>query len=224
MKYAPVLIAAAVGLLASCSNSGTGRSPSMAAYNAYDRPATLPTNPANVRVKVSLSTQLAYVMEGDKPLLIMPVGIGTASTPTPSGSFRIFKKSHHHRANSHGYASNGNETRKLMLSAKPGGWKFKGTPMPYWCEFKANYGFHTGWLKPYPSTHGCIRMHHNIAPKFFRLVSNGTPVSIAQSQPEDATHGKGVALAPDAGPLPDFSPTYYLGSEYFTHHKAVKFE
>jgi len=225
MKYAPLILAAAAGLLASCSNtkSGGGGS-SMAAYNAYDRPATLPTNPSNVRVKVSLSAKLAYVMEGDKALLIMPVGIGTPSTPTPSGTFRIFKKEHLHRANSHGYATNGTESRKLMLSAKPAGWKFKGTPMPYWAEFKTHYGFHTGWLKPYPSTHGCIRMHHNVAPKFFRLVSNGTPVSIAQSQPEDATIGKGVALAPDAGPLPDFSSSYYLGNQYFTHHNPVKFQ
>lgn len=216
------LATASAALLSSCSNS-TGGGTSMAAYNAYDRPATLPTNPSKVRVKVSLSKQIAYVMEGDKPLLVMPVSIGAKGSVTPSGSFTIFNKEHLHRANTHGYATNGKQYVKTMLSAKPSGYTFKGTPMPYWCEFKPNYGFHTGWLKPYPCTHGCIRMHHNIAPKFFRLVSIGTPVSIAQSQPEDETLGKNFKLAPDAGPLPDFPESYYFGNGYFTHHHTPSF-
>ena len=107
-------------------------------------------NRSKVRVKVSTRHQMVYVMEGSKALLVMPVSVGTSSTPTPKGHFRIFRKVQKHRANSHGYAYQGNKVRRCYLRSKPSGWSFKGTPMPYWCEFKAHYGFHTGWMKHQP--------------------------------------------------------------------------
>lgn len=212
--------AAATFALPSCSLKSPGSG--LAAYHAYDVPATRPANPKNVQVKVSLSKQRTYVMEGSKILLAMPVSVGTPSDPTPRGTFTIFNKKHKHRANSHGYAHNGNQVEQTYLAKKRPGWLFKGTPMPYWCEFKPNYGFHTGWVKHQPCTHGCIRMHENLAPKFFELVSLGTPVSIAYSQPEDSTTN--VPLPPDAGPLPDYHPGMYLGDGYFTRHKTPTFE
>ena len=211
----------AAALMPSCSTSSGGGG--LAAYHAYDLPTKLPSNPGSVRVKVSLSKQRAYVMEGNTMLLAMPVSVGTPSTPTPSGSFSIFNKEHKHRANTHGYAYSGSQVKQTFLAARPAGWSFKGTPMPYWCEFKSNYGFHTGWLKHTPCTHGCIRMHENLSPKFFRLVSNGTPVGIASSQPEDATYGN-IPLPPDAGPLPDYPGSMYVSDGYFTQHKSTAYQ
>ena len=221
MKKLIALVALAVAplMLSNCATTGSG----LAAYQAYDRPATLPTNPSAVRVKVSTSKQRVYVMEGSKPLLVMPVSVGTASTPTPKGNFTIYSKQAKRRANSHGYAYNGNQIRQTYVSKKPAGWSFKGTPMPYWCEFKSAYGFHTGWVKPYPCTHGCIRMHENLAPKFFRLVKEGTPVNISSSQPEDEIYGN-IPLPPDASPLPDYpAGSHYVGDGYFTQHKKPTF-
>ena len=215
-----------LGVAASCASPTKTASSSngSAVYFAYDRPARLPSNPSNVRVKVSLTKQLAYVLEGGEPLLVMPVSVGTASTPTPRGSFRIQNKDHMHRANTHGYAYNGSQARQTYLNKKPSGWSFKGTPMPYWCGFIGeSYGFHVGWMKHRPCTHGCIRMHENVGPKFFRLVKVGTPVSIAHSQPEDATLGANVPRPPDATPLPDYPPQFMLGDGYFTKHKPPKF-
>ena len=219
----PIILAAAasiVTLFSSCNLPSGGSS--LAAYQAYDLPTKLPSNPNNVRVKVSLSKQRAYVMEGSTMLLAMPVSIGTPSTPTPSGSFTIFSKEAKHRAATHGYAHSGNNVSQTFLAKKPPGWSFKGTPMPYWCEFKPNYGFHTGWIKNQPCTHGCIRMHENLSPKFFRLVKVGTPVNIAYSQPEDTTAGN-IPLPPDAGPLPDYNGSMYVGDGYFLHHKIPTF-
>lgn len=195
----------------------------VAAYQAYDRPATLPENPNTVSVKVSLKRQRVYVKEGDKMLLAMPVSVGKSSSPTPSGNFRITRKVPKYRANTHGYATDGRNFRATYLSKKPAGWKFRGTPMPYWCEFKPAYGFHTGWVKRQPCTHGCIRMHENLAPKFYRLVKVGTPVSIAATQPEDAQYAD-MPLPPDAGPLPDypFVPMYWEGG-YFKRHKSPSY-
>lgn len=220
-----VTIAAAVaaaGLFSSCSSTSTGGS-GLAAYHAYDRPTKLPSNPNNVKVKVSLGKQRAYVMEGSTILLAMPVSIGAPGSSTPSGSFRIFNKEAKHRANTHGYAYSGSNIKQTFLAKKPAGWSFKGTPMPYWCEFKPNYGFHTGWIKHTPCTHGCIRMHENLSPKFYKLVKVGTPVSIAYSQPEDAIVGN-IPLPPDSGPLPDYNGQMYVGDGYFNQHKTPKYD
>ncbi len=220
MKILLLTAAGACLGFASCSaptGGGTGR------YASYDLPASKPNNPSNVHVKVSIRNQMAYVMEGNRPLMVMPIAVGTSSDPTPKGDFRIFKKEHRHRAASHGFAYNGSSSVQTYLAKKPASWKFKGTPMPYWCEFKSNYGFHTGWMKPYPCTLGCLRMHENAAPKFFKLVRVGTPVRISTTQPEDATIGRNIPRPPDAGPLLDYPPSFYLGDGYFTKHKAPSY-
>ncbi len=225
MHFKNTLLASAAlavaALMSSCSTSIPGGG-GLAAYHSYDLPTKLPNNPSNVRVKVSLSKQRAYVMEGSEMLLAMPVSVGAPGSATPSGSFRIFNKVQKKRANTHGYAYSGNQIKQTYLSKRPPGWSFKGTPMPYWCEFKPNYGFHTGWIKHHPCTHGCIRMHENLAPKFYRLVSVGTPVTIAYSQPEDSTVS--VPLPPDSGPLPDYPGSMYVGDGYFTRHKSPSYQ
>jgi hypothetical protein len=216
-----VLLASLISLSfsVSCANRTGIQGKGLAAYHAYDRPTKLPQNPDKVHVKVSLSKQRTYVMEGSNVLLAMPVSVGAPGSVTPSGNFKIFKKVQKKRANTHGYAFKGQHAKKSMIGAKPSGWSFKGTPMPYWCEFKPNYGFHTGWVKHHPCTHGCIRMHENLSPKFFKLVKIGTPVSIAYSQPED-TSVENFDLPPDAGPLPDYDTSMYLGDGYFERHKT----
>ena len=215
-----VLTCAAVfsaALLSSCSS--TGNLSGLAAYQAYDLPAGKPADPGHVRVKVSLRTQRAYVVEGSEILLAMPVSIGAPGSPTPEGKFAISRKAATERSGREGYAYRGESVKKTSLANKPRGWNFKGTPLPYWCQFKPGYGFHTGWLRHHPCTDGCIRMHENLAPKFFDLVKVGTPVDIAYSQPEDARVPT-LPLPPDAGPLPDYPDSMYLGDGYFTRHKA----
>lgn len=210
----------AVGF-SSCSMNTAGGG--LGSYQAYDRPAKLPKNPGAVKVKVSLSKQRVYVMEGSEMLMAMPVSVGAPGSATPTGTFRIFNKEAKRRANTHGYAYSGNQVKQTYLAKKPSGWSFKGTPMPYWCEFKPAYGFHTGWVKHSPCTHGCIRMHENLSPKFFRLVSVGTPVSISYTQPEDAQWAN-MVLPPDSGPLPDYASSMYVGDGYFSQHKAPKYD
>ncbi len=64
--------------------------------------------------------------------------------------------------------------------------------MAYWCEFKPAYGFHEGFVHPYPHTHGCVRLHREAAARLFALVRIGTPVHIATSLPEDSKYGSQV--------------------------------
>ena len=63
-----------------------------------------------------------------------------------------------------------------------------------------------------------------IEPTGWYRLHDGTPVSIAQTQPEDATLGKNIPRPPDSTPLADFHPSFYLGDKPFTHHKSPSFE
>jgi len=62
--------------------------------------------------------------------------------------------------------------------------------MQYWVGFSPGYGIHVGSVWPIPRTHGCLRVHENAGRELFEIVRIGTPVHIAQTQPEDATLGK----------------------------------
>lgn len=146
-----------------------------------------PHNPANVRVKVSLSKQQVYVMEGDQPLLVAATCVGVPEKPTPKGNFHVSLKTAHKRSASYGFYAKGGSIVPAKAGAGTG--TYTGYPMPYWVEFAPQYGFHQGCVWPQPHSHGCLRLHKNVAPKFFALVHEGTPVSIADTQPEDQTIG-----------------------------------
>lgn len=179
----------------------------------YAVEAHKPKDTNAVRVKVSLSTQNVYVLEGDRLLMAAATCVGTPEKPTPKGSFKINYKEEFKRSNSYGFFANGKEIVPGE-SRKPQPGKFVGYPMGYWCEFAPAYGFHTGYVHPVPRTHGCLRLHKSVAPKFFALVKLGTPVLIAETQPEDATHGKSVARPTDYQD-PDPAPELMISSQAF---------
>lgn len=179
----------------------------------YNVTALRPQNPEAVRVKVSLSKQAVYVMEGDRLLMAAATCIGLPEKPTPRGQFRITGKIAEKRSNSYGFFVNGNGIEPGE-AARPRGGRFVGYPMPYWCEFSPGYGFHAGYVHPVPRTHGCLRLHQTVAPKFFALVKEGTPVSIAQEQPEDAVFGAKVAHPTDYKD-PDPPAALMISQKYF---------
>lgn len=160
---------------------------------SYDPVVTQPTNPSKVRLKLSTGAQRLYVVEGDKVLLATPVCVGKAGSPTPTGSYTIYAKQEQRRR-----------------ASQPGA----GYPMTYWMEFKPAYGLHWGFVKPYPSTHGCVRMPIKAAKKTFQLVRIGTPIDIAHSQPWDATIGKSLPVLDDSS-LPDPPMSYLLSRQVF---------
>lgn len=156
----------------------------------YDAVAYKPNNPDNVRIKVSLQNRAVYVMEGNEPLLVTATAIGTPENPTPKGNFKVYKKIEKKRSNTYGFSVSGDSIRPSKSSQATG--RYVGFPMAYWVEFLPAYGFHEGAVWPIPRTHGCLRLHKNVAPKFFALAKLGTPVSIAETQPEDATLGRNL--------------------------------
>ena len=156
-----------------------------------------PHDPSAVRVKVSLSKQNIYVMEGDRCLMAVACSVGIPAKPTPRGTFRIYSKQEEKRSGSYGFRVQGNRVVPADAGANVPG-RYVGYPMGFWCEFAPAFGFHQGFVHPYPRTHGCIRLHGEAAPKFFALVKIGTPVNIATSQPEDETLGPKVQRVDDS--------------------------
>jgi hypothetical protein len=185
------LIATALGgaalFLSSCRNVSAGKS---GTSFSFDPPAKKPMNPSAVKVHISTGAGKLYVTEGSEVLLATPVGVGTSATPTPHGSFRINSKTRHRRR-----------------ASSPGA----GYPMTYWMSFhSAAYGMHWGFVKPYPSTHGCVRMPLNAARKVFDMTRVGTPVIVSSSQPWDSTIGASLPRLDDSS-LPN-PPDYYMKS------------
>jgi hypothetical protein len=178
---------AAGALLTSCTTTAP---PSTGTYHVT---ALKPHDPSKVVVKLSLSTQNVYVMEGDRLLMAAQGNVGKAGSPTPTGNFTIYEK---------------NKTKRRVSQPDA------GYPMAYWCEFKPAYGFHEGFVHPYPHTHGCIRLHREAAARLFALARIGTPVRIATSLPEDAKYGSQVQKL-DQSRDPDPPRAFMMSSAWF---------
>jgi lipoprotein-anchoring transpeptidase ErfK/SrfK len=199
---------AGAGLISLLTGCAGGR---MVSGGAYHVTAHRPKDPSAVRVKVSLSKQNVYVMEGDRCLMSVACSVGIPAKPTPKGNFKIYSKQEQKRSGSYGFSVQGD---RVVPSTGGGSGRYVGYPMGYWCEFAPAYGFHQGFVHPSPRTHGCIRLHGEAAPKFFALVRNGTPVNIATTQPEDATIGPKVVRVDDSR-APDPDPRLMVTSAAF---------
>jgi lipoprotein-anchoring transpeptidase ErfK/SrfK len=187
---------ASAGFLTSCESTST-----VSSGGPYRVTAKRPNNPANVRVKVSLSKQNIYVMEGERVLMAVATTVGTPEKPTPKGNFTIYRKEENKRSNTYGFRVQGDRVIPAKSSDNIKG-RYVGYPMGYWVEFKPAYGFHQGYVHPRPRSHGCLRLKGEAAAKFYALVRSGTKVNIADSQPEDATIGPKI-VRPDDSRLPD---------------------
>ena len=159
----------------------------------YRVTAYKPHNPANVKVKLSTSTQNVYVMEGDRLLMAVQGNVGKPGAETPKGNFTIYKKI----------------KNKRRISQPDAGY-----PMGYWCEFKSAYGFHEGFVHSVPRTHGCIRLHREAAARLYALTRIGTPVQIATSLPEDKKYGSMVRRL-DQSRDPDPPRSAMMSSSWF---------
>ena len=184
----------------------------------YDQPAYKPNDPSKVVIKVSLNQQMVYVMEGKRPLLVTACCVGLAAHPTPKGNFSVLSKLRNKRSGEYGFAVLRSAIVPCEVCNAHG--HYVGYPMPYWVEFTPGYGFHLGWVWPIPKSHGCIRLHANDAGKFFELARIGTPVKIANTQPEDATLGANFKRPQDYND-PDLPSALLTAQQYFEQLKPV---
>jgi hypothetical protein len=176
------LLAPATLLLGGCAGMGGGG-------GSYHTTAYAPTNPSDVRVKVSLATQNVYVEEGNRLLMATPTCVGKPGYATPTGDFQVIDKIRDKRSSTYGYWVNGDNAHPGTSSQSPGpGWRYVGYPMAFWVEFTPGYGFHEGPIWPYPRSHGCLHIHDTASAKLFELVHDGTPVEVAEHLPEDSEY------------------------------------
>ena len=95
-----------------------------------------------------------------------PVGVGTASTPTPAGSFYILDRLVRFRSPMYGPVAFGTSGRSPQLTDWPGGGVvgIHGTDQP--------------GLIPGRVSHGCIRLRNADILRLARMLPIGTPVEI----------------------------------------------
>jgi len=180
----------AISLLTGCA---TGGGSAYKGGRAYHIVAYKPHDPSAVQVKLSIGTQTVYVMEGDRLLMAAQANVGRAGAGTPTGHFTIINK----------------DKTKRRASEPDAGY-----PMAYWCEFAPAYGFHEGFVWSTPRTHGCVRLHKEAAARLYALVQIGTPVDIANSQPEDEKYAKDV-MRIDQSRDPDPPRSLLMSPEWF---------
>jgi hypothetical protein len=184
--------------LNSCGNMKSGAAKTSF---SFDPPVTQPTNRAAVKVKISTGAQRLYVVEGDKVLLATPCSVGKPGSVTPGGNHRITGK-----------------TKFRRRVSSPGA----GYPMTYWMSFyRPAYGMHWGFIKPYPTTAGCVRLPLNSARKVFDLVQVGTPLNVSASQPWDATIGAKLPVLDDSS-LSNPPDSYMKSAQVFQDQEKGK--
>jgi len=112
-------------LLSGCVTGGR-----VSAGGPYHVTAYKPHDPSAVRVKVSLSKENVYVMEGNRCLMAAAISVGMPNKPTPRGNFNIYAKQEHKRSGEYGFSVQGNTV--VATTAGHAGGHYVGYPMGYW--------------------------------------------------------------------------------------------
>jgi lipoprotein-anchoring transpeptidase ErfK/SrfK len=140
----------------------------------------------NVRVRVSIPKQRAYLMVGDQVAADSPISSGKAGHSTPQGSFSVLEKDPDHRSSIYGdYVDGSGRVVRAGISAKidsaPSGTHYVGASMRWFMRLTGEgVGMHVGILPGYPASHGCIRMSSDGAKLFYDTVKIGTPVTVGE--------------------------------------------
>jgi lipoprotein-anchoring transpeptidase ErfK/SrfK len=117
-------------------------------------PAPLMANGEPNRVEISLAHQALFLYQNGSLLKILSVATGTAETPTPTGTFRMYRSE--------------------------AGWHTSALGRLYNAQyFVGGYAIHGSMSVPAePASHGCVRIPMNSAEWFPERVTQGTQVFI----------------------------------------------
>jgi lipoprotein-anchoring transpeptidase ErfK/SrfK len=119
-------------------------------------PGPLVPNGEPHRVEVSLAHQVLFLYEGGTLNKILPVSTGTSKTPTPTGTFRIYRQESGWHTSSLGRLHNGQ-------------------------YFVGGYAIHGSNSVPAePASHGCIRIPMTASEWFPSHVAKGMQVVIVE--------------------------------------------
>lgn len=134
-------------------------------------------------ILISLQEQRAYLRQGNAVVAEAAISTGREGHATPAGNFHVIRKDLDHRSGLYGdYAdASGHivvanvDTRKTQ---GPPGSHYVGASMPFFIEFSPGFGLHEGHRPGYPDSHGCVRLSHWNARKFYDASKVGMPVTV----------------------------------------------
>lgn len=111
-----------------------------------------------VTLLVNLSAQRAYLYRDGQRIAVTTVSTGKPGNDTPTGVFPIMGKAKMHHSN-----------------------RYNNAPMP-WMQRLTQWGhaLHAGNVRPFPASHGCVRLPAEFAKQLFSLTQPGDLVIIAR--------------------------------------------
>jgi lipoprotein-anchoring transpeptidase ErfK/SrfK len=126
---------------------------------AYIMSKEVPTPPAPTKegasIRVDRANMRAWLYQDGEMVLVSPVTPGKPGSSTPAGKFHVINKHRHWTSTIY------------------------HVPMPFFLRLNPGYfGLHEGPMRPYPASHGCIRLPRKEAEMFFNRTKIGTPVWI----------------------------------------------
>lgn len=134
-------------------------------------------------IVIDLSDQTARFYKGSVEVGQAPVSTGREGYHTPTGRFSVTEKDADHISTLYGDYVNANgevlmKNVGINRDKRPPGSRFQGAPMPHFLRVNGAVGMHAGYLPGYAASHGCIRLPHGAAEKFYENAPIGTPVRI----------------------------------------------
>ena len=198
-----LLVGGAVLALSSCFNSRPpgydyladvgGPVKRQASGGPHHKPPAIPDDvsywdgdgvPGKPLIKINRAQQKAYFYKGGVLVGVSRISSGDEDHGTPKGTYKITEKIKDHRSTVYGIfrdkttGQTVNDDVDLRKDKVPPGAEYVGAPMPNYMRFNGAVGMHTGFLPGYAASHGCVRMPHQMAEKYFENVSVGTPVIV----------------------------------------------
>lgn len=121
-----------------------------------------------VTMLVNLRDQRAYLYRDGHRIAVTTVSTGKPGHDTPTGVFPIMGKEKMHHSN-----------------------KYDNAPMP-WMQRLTQWGhaLHAGNVRPYPASHGCVRLPAEFARQLYSMTRPGDIVVISQ---DDSTRSLAIA-------------------------------
>lgn len=154
---------------------------------AYEwNPGLAPQGP--VSLEIVLNEQRIYVYRSGVQIGYSIVSTGREGHNTPAGDYKVLKKTIDHHSTQYGSfvdSATGRivDSNATAKQAAPAGTYYKPAPMPYFQRLTWDgVGLHEGFLPGYPASHGCIRVHPDMAHRLFEVTVVGTPVRIVYNR------------------------------------------
>lgn len=135
-------------------------------------------------IKINIDQQKAYFYKGNQLVGQTPISSGSENHKTPRGTYKVTEKDIDHTSSLYGVIKDNAtgavvnadaDTRKHKAKA---GQTFVHAPMLNFLRFNGAIGMHTGHLPGYPASHGCVRLPHHMASKFYEHAKYGTKVIV----------------------------------------------